>query len=525
MTALPAGQVQVALALVARRDGEALRGAGRAVLHARHVMVARQLERWHIEEGREPRQRCRQRMADAHHVARAPGAIGELGTALAEIGERDVHLRAQERGPVGIGAGEEVQRLRADQLPQGTLELRRRGAALLRRQAQSRENHVPYGLLGAVVIGAHQAVADRVDPGAGIPVLDQPPEFGTARVIEHGLGIEHAQQEGAPAAEEQRAVIELDAEHVRGRHVAVQRDEVVADLRGARAEVVLRAEGRELSADQLLLTLIDRHAGVRGPDSPQRRIDDPRVIGRAGPGTDAAGASGSGIRRNAAEDGPADVTPGVADHGVLVRDAHIRGEREGLLDGSRLLERQESEVGRRRLLRQPRAEPASVLGLVHAQQHALGSRFHLQGHGGDAPHSNLFPHHRERHGAVPARERPGADPRAGKAADTEPGAVAVGEAPGDVPVRSGHEHRRSGQCDPVEIDGRRAAPRDEHEPRVIPDGRYPLPEMHVVGDERGARRGQRARNRPAVAARRPGTQRDPGRGRRRWTSAHVEHLP
>src|SRR5207248_3112924 len=131
----------------------------------------------------------------------------------------------------------------ADQLPQGTLELRRRGAALLRRQAQSRENHVPYGLLGAVVIGAHQAVADRVDPGAGIPVLDQPPEFGTARVIEHGLGIEHAQQEGAPAAEVQRAVIELDAEHVRGRHVAVQRDAVVADLRGARAEVVLRAEG------------------------------------------------------------------------------------------------------------------------------------------------------------------------------------------------------------------------------------------------------------------------------------------
>src|SRR5205807_10473292 len=130
MTALPAGQVQVALALVARRDGEALRGAGRAVLHARHVVVARQLERWYIEEGREPRQRWRQRMADAHHVARAPGAIGELGTALAEIGERDVHLRAQERGPVGIGAGEEVQRLRADQLPQGTLELRRRGAAL-----------------------------------------------------------------------------------------------------------------------------------------------------------------------------------------------------------------------------------------------------------------------------------------------------------------------------------------------------------------------------------------------------------
>src|SRR5438046_9725560 len=39
------------------------------------------------------------------------------------------------------------------------------------------------------------------------------------------------------------------------------------------------------------------------------------------------------------------------------------------------------------------------------------------------------------------------------------------------------------------------SPRDEHEPRVIPDGRYPLPEMHVVGDERRARRGQRAGNR------------------------------
>src|ERR1700730_5650629 len=61
--ALPARQVQVTLLLVAGRDGEALGGAeAHAVLHARHIVVARQFQGWHVEKGGEPRQGARQRM-------------------------------------------------------------------------------------------------------------------------------------------------------------------------------------------------------------------------------------------------------------------------------------------------------------------------------------------------------------------------------------------------------------------------------------------------------------------------------
>ena len=52
---------------------------------------------------------------------------------------------------------------------------------------QPREQHVPHRLLGAIVIGAHQAVADRVDARPGIPVRDEPPNLRAPRVIAHSL--------------------------------------------------------------------------------------------------------------------------------------------------------------------------------------------------------------------------------------------------------------------------------------------------------------------------------------------------
>src|SRR5215470_4317785 len=83
--ALAAGQLEVALRLVARGDGEALGAAEVPVLHPWHVVITGELDGRHVEEPLEPRERPRERMADARDVARPPGAAGELGTQEAEL--------------------------------------------------------------------------------------------------------------------------------------------------------------------------------------------------------------------------------------------------------------------------------------------------------------------------------------------------------------------------------------------------------------------------------------------------------
>src|SRR5437660_9589856 len=122
-------------------------------------------------------------MTDLHQVMRTPGAVRELGAARAELGDGGVELCTQELRPAGIALRQQMQRLRADELPQRTFELRRRRRALLRLEAQPREQHVPHRLPGALVIGAHQAVADRVDARPGVPALDELPKLRAARVI------------------------------------------------------------------------------------------------------------------------------------------------------------------------------------------------------------------------------------------------------------------------------------------------------------------------------------------------------
>src|SRR5205807_8913541 len=64
----------------------------------------------------------------------------------------------------------------------------------------------------------------------------------------------------------------------------------------------------------------------RSSDLTQRRVHDPRVIRHGGPGRAAAGARRSGVLGDAPVDGPADVAPLVADHHVLVGNAHGRSE-------------------------------------------------------------------------------------------------------------------------------------------------------------------------------------------------------
>ena len=281
-------------------------------------------------------------MTDLHQVVRSPGAVREFGAARAELGDGGVDLRTQELRPARIALRQQMQRLCGDELPQRTFELRRRRRALLRLEAQPCEQHVPHRLPGALVIGAHQAVADRVDARPGVPALDELPKFRAARVIVQRLLIEHAQQQRAPARQEHGAVIELDTQHVRGGDVALQCQQIIADLAGARPEIVLRAERRHVPADESQLMIVGGHARIGGPDAPQRRIHDPRVIRHGGPGRAAAGARRSGVFGDAPVDGPADVALGVADHHVLVGNAHGGAERERLGDRGGALERHET---------------------------------------------------------------------------------------------------------------------------------------------------------------------------------------
>ena len=118
-----------------------------------------------------------------------------------------------------------------------------------------------------------------------------------------------------------------------------------------------------------------RHACVGSPQTV--RAADRRMRGWSAAvvqGAPRRARSASGVLGNAAEDGPGDVALAVADDGVLVRNADLGRKPQRLRHRGRTLERHEVEVGRRRQLRQPRAEPAVVCRRVGAQQQAPRSR-------------------------------------------------------------------------------------------------------------------------------------------------------
>src|SRR4029077_21033885 len=172
--------------------------------------------------------------------------------------------------------------------------------------------HVPDRLLRTVVIRAHQPIAHRIDAGLRVPVLDQSAELRPARLTLHCLLIEYPKQQRPPAAEEHCAVIELNAQHVRGCDRPRECHEVVTELACARAEVVLGAEAREIPTDELQLAGIARDAGVGRPQTPERWIHHPWMLGHRGPWPAGARASAARLCGDAAEDGPGDVAFAVA---------------------------------------------------------------------------------------------------------------------------------------------------------------------------------------------------------------------
>src|SRR5262249_21380297 len=93
---------------------------------------------------------------------------------------------------------------------------------------------------------------------------------GPPRLAGHGAGVERAYEQVAPPLEEERAVVELDLQHVALAGL-VEAQEVVADLARARTEVEgALAEPRRVRAAH--------DAIVGGPDPAAGGIDDPRVL-------------------------------------------------------------------------------------------------------------------------------------------------------------------------------------------------------------------------------------------------------
>ena len=452
---------------------------------------------------RQDRQRARQRMLDAHHVAGAPGAGGQIARSAWRRSADASHPPARAGTLASSGRRcEHVQGLLVTSCHSGPSNCDGGPTSSAGCTARALQHHVPHRLLrrdrGRCAPGGSRPSRRSPAPSSPRPAGGSAARSGCAGDT---LLIEQRQQQRLPARQEHGAVIELDAQHVRGRRGAGERHEVVADLAGAGAEVVLGAEAGEVATDHLqLLRVVEATRALARPDPAVRRVDDARMI-RGGVHRRVPRArAGAGVRRNPSEDRPADVPLAIADHEVLVRNAHLRRQAPGPAPPSVAC----SSSMRFMLVaagscasQAPNQQACGCLIVAHQQ--AGRAALHQFHRGRGAMHPDLLAHHLKRHVARRGGEVVLADPGAVDALDIEPVAVAVGEAPGDVPVGAGHQQRRPGQRHAVQIQrGRRIAA--DVQARLVPDGRHALPEVHVVGDQRGAGRGQAPGHRPAVAA-------------------------
>ena len=212
---------------------------------------------------------------------------------------RGVHLREQELRPARVARRQHVQRALADQLPQRALELRRRQRVLVagaRREPASSMSQT--ACCDAIAVGTHQAVADRVD--ARRAASSPRPAGGTRRARADRARCRH--RAASAAASRQRArntarssswMCSMSA----GVAGPLQAQQVVADLAGARAEVVFGAEaghrGRR-SAAAARGSSATRALAVHS--RPVRRIHDARVIRARWSTARGRGARRTGVR-------------------------------------------------------------------------------------------------------------------------------------------------------------------------------------------------------------------------------------
>ncbi len=411
-------------------------------------------------------------------------------------------------------------------------ELGRSAEALVRLDVQTVQDHVPHGGLRQVTPPAHQAVADRSGVCGRIPAHDQLAVAGALGVILQAVGIQYCEQPLAPTRQEHGTIVQLDAQHICGPRRCVDRQQVVTDLGGPRAEVVLRAKRGSRGTDRPLLARIGGHARVGGPDASHGRINRHRMSGFLQPACGAIRPPVAFSDRYATINRPADVSLPVAHNKVLVRYPNARRQRQRLLNGAHVLQAQQIEVAGLRHLGEPGSEPAPTLAR-RLQEHPSGPPANREPHTRCPMDLYFLPAHREGEGSRGALQRGVFDGGAGDRRDIQPLSITVGEAPGDVSVRARDHDGRAGKCHAGQIDAlvdtlvdilvdTLGHPRPNAHP--IPDHRYALAEVHVVGDQSRPGSGVASCDRPVVAPYDRVRQSDVSALRRRLAAPQVEDI-
>ncbi len=207
-----------------------------------------------------------------------------------------------------------------------------------------------------------------------------------------------------------------------------------------------------------------------------------------------ARAAAVGASWQQAEQAPGDRAIAVGQHQVLGRDAHAVGDPQRVGGIARPRHAQQAEVDAPLPVRSPAQREQLAVGLAMRDRAPVGF-FHVEIDRVAAGDRDAF--------AMPAHARAsrGGDRRAGPfALPVEVVAVAVGEAPGDVPVAADDHARQAGQGHALHVDaaagrGGIGVAQAGAEPQVG----CAQAEVHVVGDDRAAIRGQRAGDREIVA--------------------------
>ena len=220
-----------------------------------------------------------------------------------------------------------------------------------------------------------------------------------------------------------------------------------------------------------------------------------------------ARAAAVGASWQQAEQAPGDRALAIRQHQVLGRDAHAVGDPQRVGGIACTRHPQQAEVDATLQVRGPAQRQQLAVGLAMCDRAPVGL-VHIQVDrvaAGDRD-ALAVPRHARAARVGGRSARPFALP-------VEVVAVAVGEAPGDMPVAADDHPRQAGQGHALHVD---AAP-GHGGIRVAQAGAEPQvgctqAEVHVVGDDRAAVGGQRAGDREIVAPGRALGRRGPGRG-------------
>ena len=235
------------------------------------------------------------------------------------------------------------------------------GAELRVLRARGREERVEDEVPHPLPEGPDDAVAHRVDRGVAAPGLHEPSGLRALGTLRQGVRGQDREEELLPAREEERAVVELDAQHVALARL-LDGEEVVPDLPLARAEVVAaHAHLRELLSARRRARWPSRCGRSAGP----RRGGSPRgepAVPPAGPVRPRRGHAPvvAHAARDAADDRPADAPRRVGHHEVLVRHPGLGGERLRLVEAPDRLHAHERGVEAALAQRHPRERPAAA---------------------------------------------------------------------------------------------------------------------------------------------------------------------